>query len=64
MKIGRDQIIQLLRSQGHDDQAVQAGSQLPGQVDTSNLSHAQLLSECGVSPADLDGVLGGPSVGK
>ena len=64
MKIGRDQIIQLLLSQGHDDQAVQAGSQLPGQVDTSNPNHAQMLSECGVSPADLDGVPGGPSEGE
>lgn len=59
MNIGRDQIIELLRSQGHNDQADQAGSELPGQIDTSNPSHAGKLSTYGIEPSELEGKLGG-----
>jgi hypothetical protein len=34
MNIGKDQILQLLRSQGQHDQASQAASELPDKVDT------------------------------
>ena len=59
MNIDKDQIIQLLRSQGKNDQADKAGSELPGQVDTSNSEHAGLLSKYGIDPSDLEGKLGG-----
>ena len=38
MNIDKDQILQLLRSQGKNDQASQASSELPDQVDTDNPS--------------------------
>lgn len=59
MNIDRDQIIQLLRSQGQHDQADKAGSELPGQVDTGNAEHAGMLSKYGINPSDLEGKLGG-----
>jgi len=57
MQIDKDQIIQLLRSQGSDDKAQQAESELPGQVDTDQ--HAGLLSKLGIDPMDLVKNLGG-----
>jgi hypothetical protein len=36
VNINKDQIIQLLDSQGNHDQAPQAAQQLPSQVDTEN----------------------------
>ena len=59
MNIDKDQILQLLRSQGKGDQADQAGSQLPDQVDTDNNDHQNLLSKFGVNPGELAGKLGG-----
>lgn len=47
----------LLRSQGRGDQAEQAGSALPDQVDTD--AHAGLLSQFGIDPQELVGKLGG-----
>ena len=57
MQIDKDQIIQLLRSQGSDDKAQQTESELPGQVDTDQ--HAGLLSKLGIDPMDLVKNLGG-----
>jgi hypothetical protein len=57
MQIDKDQIIQLLKSQGNDDKAQQAESELPGQVDTDQ--HAGLLSKLGIDPMDLVKNLGG-----
>ena len=57
MQIDKDQILQLLRSQGNDQKAQQADQELPGQVDTDQ--HADLLSKLGLDPMDLISKLGG-----
>lgn len=57
MQIDKSQILELLRSQGDNDKAAQADSQLPDQVDTEQ--HAGLLSSLGINPADLLGKLPG-----
>jgi hypothetical protein len=59
MNISKDQIVQLLKSQGNHDQASQATQQLPDQVDTDNGEHAQLLSKLGIDPSTITGKLGG-----
>jgi hypothetical protein len=59
MTIDKDQILQLLRSQGQNDQASQASSELPGQVDTGNAQHAGILSKYGIDPASIGDKLGG-----
>ena len=59
MNINKDQIIQLLESQGNHDQAQQARHQLPDQVDTDNAQHAGLLSKLGIDTNNLGGLLGG-----
>ncbi len=51
MQIDKNQILELLRSQGEQDKASQAESELPDQVDTEQ--HAGLLSKFGINPADL-----------
>ena len=59
MNTGKGQILQLLRSQGQDDQASHAGSELPDQVDTDNAQHAGMLSKYGIDPSSIAGKLGG-----
>ena len=59
MSIDKDQILQLLRSQGKNDQATQASGELPDKVDTDNAQHAGLLSKYGIDPGNLGGMLGG-----
>jgi hypothetical protein len=59
MNIDKDQILQLLRSQGQHDQASQASSELPDKVDTGNPEHAGMLSKYGIDPASLGDKLGG-----
>jgi hypothetical protein len=59
MNIDKDQILQMLRSQGHEDQAKQASSELPDKVDTDNAQHAGILSKYGIDPSSLGGNLGG-----
>ncbi len=56
MNIDKNQIIQLLREQGHP-QADQAEQELPDQVDTDQ--HSGLLEKFGLSPQALLGKLGG-----
>ena len=56
MNIDKDQILQLLRSQGQHDQASQAESELPQQVNTENTEHAGLLSKFGIDPSNLGGL--------
>ncbi|MDQ0662425.1 hypothetical protein QFZ35_000923 [Arthrobacter ulcerisalmonis] len=51
MQIDKNQILELLRSQGDQDKASQAESELPDQVDTEQ--HAGLLSKFGINPAEL-----------
>jgi hypothetical protein len=57
MQIDKAQILEFLSSQGDNDKAAQADSQLPDQVDTDQ--HAGLLSQLGINPADLLGKLPG-----
>ena len=57
MQIPKDQILELLRSRGDQDQAGQAESELPDQVDTEQ--HSGLLAKFGIDPAQLLGGLGG-----
>jgi hypothetical protein len=59
MTIDKDQILQLLRSQGKNDQAGQASSELPDKVDSDNAQHAGMLSKYGIDPSSLSGKLGG-----
>jgi hypothetical protein len=59
MNIDKDQILQLLRSQGKDDQASQASSELPDKVDTDNAQHAGILSKYGIDPGNIGDKLGG-----
>jgi hypothetical protein len=57
MQIPKDQILELLRSRGDHDQAGQAESELPDQVDTDKDSG--LLAKFGINPSQLLGNLGG-----
>lgn len=59
MNIDKDQIVQLLRSQGNHDHAAAAADELPDQVDTDNSDHADMLSKFGLNSGDLLGKLGG-----
>jgi hypothetical protein len=61
MNIDKDQILQLLRSQGDHDKAQQAEEELPGQVDTDR--DAGLLSKFGLDPMELVKKLGGGGLG-
>lgn len=57
MEIPKDQILQLLRDRGDDQQAEQADQKLPDKVDPDRDSG--LLSKFGVDPQELIGKLGG-----
>ena len=59
MSVDKDQIIDLLHSQGKHDEAAQASSELPDQVDTDDASHQNLLSKFGVDPSEVASKLGG-----
>jgi hypothetical protein len=61
MQIPKEQILDLLRQQGKDDQVGEADQQLPDQVDTDQ--HAGLLEKFGLNPADLLSKLGGGGLG-
>ena len=51
MQIDKNTILDLLRSQGQQDQASSAEQELPDTVDTDQ--HADLLSRFGINPQDL-----------
>ena len=51
MQIDKNMVLELLRSQGKGDQAGQADSELPQQVDTEQ--DAGLLQKFGIDPMDL-----------
>jgi hypothetical protein len=59
MNIDKDQILQLLRSQGQHDQADKASTELPDKIDTGNAQHAGMLSKYGIDPGSLGDKLGG-----
>lgn len=61
MNIDKDQILQLLRSQGDDSKAQQADQELPDQVDTDK--DAGLLQEFGLNPVELIQKFGGGKLG-
>ncbi len=61
MNIDKDQILQLLRSQGDHDKAQQADSELPDQVDTDK--DAGLLAKFGIDPMELIKKFGGGGLG-
>lgn len=56
MQIPKDKIVELLRSRGDQNQAQQADTELPDQVDTDQ--HAGLLSKFGIDPSQLMGGMG------
>ena len=57
MQFDKNQVLELLRSQGQGDQAAQADQELPPTVDTDQ--HADLLQKFGLNPMDLVAKLGG-----
>jgi hypothetical protein len=57
MQIPKDQILALLRDRGQNEQADQASSELPDQVDTEQ--HSDLLSRFGIDPQELISKYGG-----
>jgi hypothetical protein len=60
MQIDKNQILELLRSQGQHDKAQQAEGELPDQVDTDR--HSGLLERLGINPSQLLG--GGLGLGS
>lgn len=56
MTIDKDQVVQLLQGQGKSEQASQASSELPDQIDTHNRQHARLLSKYGIDIGSLGGM--------
>ncbi len=61
MNIDKDQILQMLRSQGDDSKAQQADQELPDKVDTDK--DAGLLSKFGIDPMELVKKFGGGKLG-
>jgi len=59
MTIDKNQVLQLLHSQGKDDLASKASSELPDKIDTDNAQHAEILSKYGIDLSSLGGQLGG-----
>ena len=57
MQIDKDQVIQLLKSQGKHDKADEAQSELPDKVDPDK--DAGLLQKFGIDPQELLGGVGG-----
>ncbi len=62
MEIPKDKIIELIRQRAGGDQAEQAESELPDQVDPEQ--HADLLSKFGIDPKELLGGGLGDVAGK
>ena len=63
MNIDKDQILELLRSQGKDDDAQRADQELPDQVDTDR--DGGLLERFGINIGDLlERFGGGGGIGK
>lgn len=56
MQIPKDKILDMIRGRGDNDQAAQAQTELPDQVDTDK--DQGLLAKFGINPADLIGGLG------
>lgn len=56
MQIPKEKIIEMIKSRGDNDQAEQADSELPDQVDTEQ--DKGLLDKFGIDPGSLGGGLG------
>jgi hypothetical protein len=61
MNIDKDQILQLVRSQGDDAKAQEADQELPSTVDTDK--DAGLLQKFGIDPMELVTKFGGGKLG-
>jgi hypothetical protein len=57
MQIPKDKVLDLLREKGKSDEAAQAESELPDQVDPEQ--HSGLLEKFGISPQEVMSKLGG-----
>ena len=57
MQIDKETVLNLLRQQGKDQEAEQAGRELPDTVDTDQ--HSDLLARFGIDPQDLIGGIAG-----
>jgi hypothetical protein len=57
MQISKDQVLELLKTQGKDQEAQQAQGELPDQVDTDQ--HQDLLAKFGINPMELITKFGG-----
>lgn len=57
MQIPKDKVLELLRERGQHDQADQANSELPDQVDHEE--HGDQLKKYGIDPQELAGKLPG-----
>jgi len=57
MEFDKNQVVEMLRSQGDNDKAQLANRELPDRVDPQK--HAGILSQLGVNPLDLMNELGG-----
>jgi hypothetical protein len=57
MQIPKQQILDMLKSQGDQDKAGQADKELPDTVDTDQ--HSDLLSKLGIDPKQFLSGLGG-----
>ncbi|WP_130649187.1 hypothetical protein [Egicoccus halophilus] len=53
MKIDKDQITDMLKQRGDDQQAQQADKELPQQVDTEDEQDQNLLQKFGIDPQAL-----------
>ena len=60
--VGRDQILEVLRNQGHLDQADRAAAELPGTVDLGNTRQVRLLAGYGIDAAALEQAVRGDRV--
>jgi hypothetical protein len=61
MEFDKNQVLEMLRSQGDNNKAQLADRELPDRVDPQK--HAGILSQLGVDPQDLIGKLGGGGLG-
>lgn len=61
MEIPKEQILDLLRQQGKEDQVGEADQQLPDRVDPEQ--HSGLLERFGIDPSELLQKFGGGALG-
>jgi hypothetical protein len=62
MQIDKQQVLELLRSKGHEDRVEQAGRELPDKLDTDQ--DVELLSALGLEPQEVISKLGGGPLGR